>query len=68
MKFAQFEEWMMGYILWKFQIREQSSFLDVLYQSAFKRNKGVEMSKLLDIICGNDVFEQEIFWSDFTKG
>ena len=26
MKFAQFEEWMLWYILWKFQIREQCSF------------------------------------------
>ena len=36
MKFAQFEEWMMGYILWEFQIREQSSFLNVLYHSAYE--------------------------------
>ena len=36
MKFAQFEEWMLWYILWRFQIREQSRFLNVLYHSAFK--------------------------------
>ena len=36
MKFAQFEEWMLWYILWKFQIREQSSFLNVLYNSALE--------------------------------
>ena len=34
MEFAQFEELMLGYILQKFQIREQSSFLNVLYHSA----------------------------------
>ena len=26
MKFAQFEEWMLLHILWRFQITEQSSF------------------------------------------
>ena len=36
MKFAQFEEWMLWYILLKFQIREQSSFLNVLYHSALE--------------------------------
>ena len=36
MKFAQFEEWMLWYILWKFQIREQASFLNVLYHSALE--------------------------------
>ena len=36
MKFEQFEEWMFWDILWRFQIMEQSSFLDVLYHSALK--------------------------------
>ena len=36
MKFAKFEEWMLWYVLWRFQIREQSSFLNVLYHSAMK--------------------------------
>ena len=35
----QFEEWMLWYILWRFQIREESSFLNVLYQQCSK-NKG----------------------------
>ena len=40
MKFAQFEEWMLWYILYKFQIREQSSFLNVLYHSALETKVG----------------------------
>ena len=36
MKFAQFEEWMLWYILQKFQTRRQSSFLNVLYHSALE--------------------------------
>ena len=36
MKFAKFEEWMLRYILWRFQIRERSSFLNVLYYSALE--------------------------------
>ena len=40
MKFAQFEEWMFWYILKRFQIREQSSFLNVLYHSALETKVG----------------------------
>ena len=49
MKFAQFEEWMLWYILLKFQIREQSSFLDVLYHSALE-------TKVVSEMCAEGIF------------
>ena len=36
MKFAQFEKWLLWYILWRFQIREQLSFKNVLYHSVLE--------------------------------
>ena len=36
MKFAQFEDWMVWHILWKFQIREQSSVLNVVNHTALE--------------------------------
>ena len=35
-KFAQFKEWMLWYILWSFQNREQSTSLNVIYHSALE--------------------------------
>ena len=50
MNFAQFEEWMVWHILWKFQMREQSSFLNVLYHSTFKYLKEKMVMKSVNSI------------------
>ena len=37
MKFAHFEEWIFGHILWSFPVKEQPSKLNVPYHSVLKR-------------------------------
>ena len=56
MKFAQFEKWMLRYILQKFQIREQSSFLNVLYHSALE----TKVWGLITYVCAAAVTQRRL--------
>ena len=50
-KFVQFEDWIIWsgiwYILWRFQVREQSKKLNVLYHGALKTKVSPMISYLL---------------------